>query len=111
VLVSWTSLYGAQNALHGLQSEYIFNYPVNNIHAMWSWAMPHSIVLTNMVQIAQRYQQTAYPVWDASLIHDRGRVQPYVRLSNASNTGYQEITGVAMPGRAVVGGMAFRLSR
>lgn len=111
VQVSWTSLYGAQDALHGLQSEYIFNYPVNNIHAMWSWAMPHSIVLTNMVQIAQRYQQTAYPVWDASLIRDRGRVQPYVRLSNASNTGYQEITGVAMPGRAVVGGMVFRLSR
>lgn len=111
VQIGWTSLYGAQSALHGLESEYIFNYPVNNIHAMWTWAIPHSIVLTNMVQIAQRYQQTAYPVWNASLVRDRGRIEPSVRVSNASNTGYQEVTGIAMPGRAFVGGMAIRLGK
>ena len=109
IQASWTSLYGAQSALHGLQSEYIFNYPVNNVHAMWDWAIGRGIVLTNTVQIAQRYQQTAYPVWDASLFRSRGVVEPYVRVSNASNTGYQEITGIAMPGRSVVGGIAIRL--
>jgi iron complex outermembrane receptor protein len=109
VQVSWTSLYGAQNALHGLESEYIFNYPVNNIHGLWAWAIAHSIVLTNMMQIAQSYQQTAYPVWNASLIRSGGIVEPYLRISNASNTGYQEITGIAMPGRAVVAGIIIRL--
>lgn len=111
VQVSWTALYGAQSALHGLQSEYIFNYPVNNVHAMWTWAMAHDVELTNMVQMAQRYQQTVYPVWNVSLIHDRGRLRPYLRLDNASNTGYQEISGVAMPGRSLVGGMEIRFDR
>ena len=32
---SWTALSGAQSALHGLESEYIFNYPVNNANAEW----------------------------------------------------------------------------
>jgi outer membrane cobalamin receptor len=109
IQVGWTSLYGAQNALHGLQSEYIFNYPVNNVHAMWDWALPGGVALTNMVQIAERYEQTAYPVWDVSLIRGRGTVQPYARMTNASNTGYQEIEGVAMPGRAIVAGLAVRI--
>lgn len=109
IQAGWTSLYGAQSALHGLQSEYLFNYPVNNVHTMWDWALPRGMALTNMVQIAQRYQQTVYPVWDVSLVRARGRLQPYARLTNASNTGYQEIAGVAMPGRAVVAGLAIRL--
>lgn len=108
VQLNWTELFGAQDALHGLQSEYVFNYPVNNAHAAWDCALPHSIVLTNMLQVAQRYHQTAYPVWDASLIRSRGAVRPYVRVNNASNTGYEELTGIAMPGRAVVGGMEIR---
>lgn len=109
VQISWTSLFGAQSALHGLQSEYIFNYPVHNIHAMWDWAIGRGIVLTNMLQIAQRYQQTAYPVWDASLVRSRGIVEPYVRVSNAGNTGYQEIAGIPMPGRSIVGGLQLRI--
>ncbi len=45
VRIEWTALHGAQTALHGLESEYVFNYPVENIHASWSWAMGHDIVL------------------------------------------------------------------
>ena len=39
VRIEWTALHGAQTALHGLESEYVFNYPVENIHASWSWAI------------------------------------------------------------------------
>jgi iron complex outermembrane receptor protein len=109
VRISWTGLHGAQSALNGLQSEYVFNYPVENIHAAWTVALPHAFAISNTVQLAQRYQQTVYPVWNAALTHDSGRIRPYLRLGNLSNTGYQEITGVAMPGRSITGGFALQL--
>jgi len=108
VRISWTALHGAQSSLNGLQSEYIFNYPVQNIHATWSAALGHVFVVSNSVELAQRYQQTVYPVWNAAFTHDSGRIRPFVRLSNLSNTGYQEITGVAMPGRSITGGFALQ---
>jgi outer membrane cobalamin receptor len=109
--ISWTGLHGAQSALNGLQSEYVFNYLVENIHAAWTVALGHVFAISNTVQLAQRYQQTVYPVWDAALTHDSGRIRPYLRLSNLSNTGYQEINGVAMPGRSITGGFALQLGR
>ena len=111
VRISWTALHGAQNALNGLQSEYIFNYPVQNIHASWTVSLGRAFAINNSVQLAQRYRQTVYPVWNAALTHDSGKIRPYFRLSNLSNTGYQEITGVAMPGRSITGGFAFQLGR
>ena len=111
VRVEWTALHGAQTALHGLESEYVFNYPVENVHASWSWAMGHQIVLTNAVQLAERYQQTVYPVWNATLTRDTWKVRPYLRLMNASNTGYQEISGVNMPPRTIMGGIAVQVGR
>jgi len=111
VRISWTGLQGAQSALNGLQSEYVFNYPVENIHASWSVALGHAIAVSNSVQLAQRYKKTVYPVWNAALTHDSGRLRPYLRLSNLSNTGYQEITGVAMPGRSITGGFALQIGR
>jgi len=111
VRVAWTALSGAQDALHGLQSEYVFNYPVQNVHAAWTAALPHAVTLTNSVQIAERYQQTAYPVWNATLARDAGRLRPYLRFGNLSNTGYQEIVGVAMPGRSITGGFALQIGR
>jgi outer membrane cobalamin receptor len=111
VHVAWTALHGAQSALNGLQSEYVFNYPVQNIHADWSIAFHHVFAITNAVQLAQRYNQTVYPVWNLALTHDSGKIRPYIRLTNLSNTGYQEITGVNMPSRVITGGLAFQLGR
>jgi len=109
VRIAWTGVHGAQSALHGLESEYVFNYPVQNIRASWSAALGHDFVLTNAVQIAERYQQTAYPVWNATVTHDTGKLRPYLRLTNLGNTGYQEITGVNMPPRTIMGGVALQL--
>jgi outer membrane cobalamin receptor len=106
VRIEWTALHGAQSALHGLQSEYVFNYPVENIHASWTWAMGHNFTFMNAVQLAQRYQQTVYPVWNVTLTRNTGRIRPYVRGTNLSNTGYQEISGVNMPPRGIMGGVA-----
>ncbi len=111
VRIAWTGLHGAQSALNGLQSKYIFNYPVQNVHADWSIAFRHAIAVTNVIQLAQRYKQTVYPVWNLAITHDAGRIRPYVRLTNLSNTGYEEITGVRMPSRAITGGFAIQLGR
>ena len=111
VRIAWTGLHGAQSALLGLESEYVFNYPVQNIHASWMFAMGRNFALTNAVELAQRYQQTVYPVWNATLTHDHGWLRPYVRATNLSNTGYQEISGVNMPPRGIMGGVALQLSK
>ena len=111
VRIAWTALHGAQSALHGLQSEYVFNYPVENIHASWTWAMSHDIVLTNAVELVQRYKQPVYPVWNAAIIRDVGWLRPYLRFANLSNTGYQEISGVNMPPRTILGGVAIEIGR
>jgi len=65
----------------------------------------------NSIQIAQRYQKTAYPVWNLACSRKSGRLRPYLRFDNLSNTGYQEINDVAMPGRSITGGLAILLGR
>jgi iron complex outermembrane receptor protein len=119
IRLAWTGLAGAQASLHGLQSEYALNYPVQNIHAEWTASLGRYLSITNGARIAKPYQQPGiapwnanpYPVWDASVVHDSGKLRPYLRLGNLSNTGYQEINGVAMPGRSISGGVSLWLGR
>jgi len=61
------------------------------------------------VGVIQRVGHDAHPVWDVSASRTNGRIRPYLQFSNLSNTGYQEIPGVAMPGRTVVGGVELLL--
>ena len=107
---SATTLSGAQSALHGLQSEYIFNYPVNNANVEWIGQLAGFIV-RNRVGVVQRYQKDAYPVWDASVARERGWVHPYLQMTNLSNTGYEEIEGVRVQGRSFVGGLELTISK
>lgn len=108
--LSWTLLEGAQKALHGLQSEYVFNYPVNNARAQWTWSLNQRFLLQSRLGVVERYQQNPYPVWDESFIRETGRIHPYLQITNLSNTGYEENLGVRMPGRSFVGGIEFTLS-
>jgi len=105
VNVSWTWLASAQSVLNGEQSEYVFNYPVNNAVFNWFASVGKVVTIDNRVLVEQRYQQTAYPVWDLSLTHAIGRVQPFLQATNLSNTGYDEIPNVPMPGRGFIGGV------
>jgi hypothetical protein len=68
-------------------------------------------LIRNRVGVVQRYQQTPYPVWDASIVRERGWLHPYLRMTNLSNTGYEEIQDVRMQGRAFVGGIELAISR
>ncbi|HEY1208290.1 MAG TPA: TonB-dependent receptor [Terracidiphilus sp.] len=119
VQLAWTVLIGAQPPLNGLQSEYALNYPVQNFRATWTVALKHALTITNSVALTKPYQQLGnppwnanpYPVWNAAMTRDAGKLRPYLRLANLSNTSYQEINGVAMPGRSITGGLSLWLGR
>ena len=110
IQVSWTLLAGAQQALHGLQSEYVFNYPVNNASVEGTHVWRQGFMVHTRVGVSQRYQQSPYAVWDGSFSREVKMVRPYVRVTNITNTGYQEIVDVQMPGRTVMGGVEIVLS-
>ena len=111
IRLAWTALFGAQNALHGLQSEYVFNYPTNNASAEWTIAAHDGLLIRTGIGVTQRYQQTAYAVWDTAIAREAGRYRPYIRMTNLANTGYQEIQGVQMPSRAFAGGVEIALGK
>jgi outer membrane cobalamin receptor len=112
----WTELFGSQNALPGIRSEYALNYPVVNVHASWTATMKFGVSITNEVAVARPYQQpgnapfnaNAYPVWNATVTRDRWNLRPYLRFTNLSNTGYQQIVGVTMPPRSIMGGFVMQ---
>ena len=119
VEASWTQLFGSQAELYGLTSRYALNYPLTNLRGRWSAQLGKEVEASTSVAMLRIYQQPGvtswnaapYAVWDAAASRPTGRIRPYLRLSNLSNTGYQEISGVLMPGRAITGGVSIWLSR
>lgn len=105
VRLALTTLTGAQQALNGLQSAYVFNYPVQNGSAEWIGRWKNGLLLRQRVRVVNRIQRSVYPVWDASAAFQMKYIQPYVQATNLSNSDYQEIVGVPMPGRALVAGV------
>jgi iron complex outermembrane receptor protein len=104
--LGWTGISGARAALHGFESEYVFNYPVNNASLEWLGKLKDAYLVRTRVQVAERYHRDPYPVWDLEAERELGWLHPYIRIANLSNTGYQEIAGAPMPGRSFSGGLA-----
>ena len=67
--------------------------------------------LRTRVGALQRVDRAAYAVWDVYAAATRGRLRPFVQFTNLTATRYQEIPGVVMPGRAVVGGLEWIVYR
>ncbi len=109
--IGLTTLTGAQRALNGLQSEYVFNYPVQNASAEWIGQFRNGLLLRQRLRVVNRIDRSVYPVWDASAAYEGKRVQPYVRATNLSNTDYQEVLGVQNQSRAVVAGVEVVIGR
>ncbi len=103
--VAYTGLYGVQNALGGLESLYVFNYPSNDVVVTWQGKLPGSFAARSRLGIVKRYPSDPYALWDVNVGRELRNVSAHLALSNLINTGYQEIQGVAMPGRSVVFGM------
>jgi outer membrane cobalamin receptor len=94
-----------------LISEYAYNYAAQNAIFGWTGTLPgalgHQLTAHTQVNVVQRTQHTAYPLWDVSLSRNTGRLLPYLRLLNLSNTGYQEIPDVPLQGRTILAGTEF----
>ena len=103
--VAYTGLYGAQDALGALQSLYVFNYPSNDAVVSWQGKLPGKVLARTRLGVVKRYSSDPYALWDATVGREFRNVSAHLALTNITNTGYQEIQGVAMPGRGVVFGM------
>jgi iron complex outermembrane receptor protein len=110
VRLAWTRLFGAAAALDGLQSQYLFNYAVNNASAEWT-AGVRQVSLRSRLGVTERYQQTPYATLDISAARNAGWWRPYLQMTNLANTGYAELAGIRNQGRAFVGGVEIVLHR
>ena len=106
----YTFLHGDQATLPGSVSRYVFNYPSHKGIFGWTGSWHEWIVARTRVGITQRFEQGTYPVWDFAVSRKSGAIRPYLQFTNLSNTGYEEIPGVIMPGREVVGGLELVLT-
>jgi iron complex outermembrane receptor protein len=55
--------------------------------------------------VIARRDRAPYALWELYAASTRGRVHPFLQFTNLADVRYQEIPGVWMPGRAVVGGL------
>ncbi len=109
--IAYTNLQGAQSVLTAQQSKYVFNYPVQSAVLAWRGALGSHGTLRTRIGVVERYARDPYAVWDVYFAGSKGRIRPFLQLTNLSGTRYQEIPGVATPGRTIVGGLewvAFR---
>jgi iron complex outermembrane receptor protein len=90
-------------------SEYAYNYAAQNALARWTGNF-HQLTAHTQVNIVQKTQHTAYPLWDVALSRNTGHLRPYLRALNLSNTGYQEIPQVPLQGRTIMAGAEFNWS-
>jgi iron complex outermembrane receptor protein len=109
--LTYTGLHGFQNQLTGIFSRYTFNYPNHIGVATWQTSFRHDVAIRARVGAVQRYARDPYGVVDIHAARTRGAVRPFVQFSNLTDTVYQEIFGVAMPGRAAIAGVEFALTR
>lgn len=109
IVLAYTALHANQQLQPGLTSKYVFNYPSHNAVFSWLGEYHHQLSLRTRLGATQRAGHSAYAVWDLAASRSTGRIRPYLQLSNLSNTGYEEIPNVAMPGRSIIGGIEFIL--
>ena len=108
VELRYTQIHGAQDSLDGLESKYVFNYPVSNGVVSWTATLPGGLIARSRIGALKLFDRDPYGLWDIYLAW-HGTWSPFVQVSNITSTTYQEIPGVAMPGRAVLGGVDWRV--
>lgn len=107
--LGYTGIYGAVEPTGTLIAKYIRNYPVHQATAEWLGFLPRRVQFRARMGITDRYGRSAYPLAELAASKSFGQISPYVRISNITNTGYEEIEGVRMPGRSYVAGLTFRV--
>ena len=105
VQIAYTGLHGAQQALNGLQTKYTFNFPTHDGVIAWNGRLPGKFIARTRIGVVDRYAGDPYGLWDAAVAREFGHLAAHLVLSNVTDTHYEEIQGVIMPGRSVVFGL------
>jgi iron complex outermembrane receptor protein len=105
--IAYTGLTSQQDVAQGMESKYAFNYPANNGSVGWTGKLIGGLDGRARLGVIERYRQDATPLVELSLSRQFKHVRPYLQMTNLSNTGYEEIAGVRMPGRAFMTGLEF----
>jgi iron complex outermembrane receptor protein len=87
-------------------SEYAYNYAAQNALVRWTGTF-RQLNAHTQINVVQKTQHTACPLWDLALSRNTGHIRPYLRALNLSNTGYEEIPQVPLQGRTIMGGVEF----
>jgi iron complex outermembrane receptor protein len=103
--VQYTGLSGGQEARQAVYSKYAFNYPEHTGVISWQAVLRGGLAARTRIGATKRYARDPYMVWDTCLAWSRGRIHPYAEFTNLTDVRYQEVLGVAMPGRGVVVGL------
>ena len=104
ITASYEAMSGSRQALGGLLSKYVFDYPTESGVLAWHGGF-RGLVARVRLGVVDRVGRATYALVDVSAGYGKGRVRPFVRLTNLGGASYQEIAGVAMPGRAAMGGV------
>ncbi len=108
--ISYTVIAASQQPLTGI-SEYVFNFPSHRATVTWIGRPMRVLSLSSTLQVVQRYYTDPYALWSFAASANSRHVRPFVQFFNLSSTVYQEIPGVHMPGRSIVGGLEFDVSK
>jgi iron complex outermembrane receptor protein len=106
--VAYTWLRGTGVPLADEQYLYVFNYPANEGIATWWSRLPGGEDSRFRIMAVQRYGTGAYPLVEWTVGRQFEYFKPYLQLTNLTDTKYQEIAGVAMPGRGFIAGLEVR---
>ncbi len=106
----YTAIQGAAGSLGGLYSKYAFNFPEHSAALEYTGSVG-PLLLRSRVGAEERIGRNPYGVWDAYAAWSGWRLQPFLQLTNLTNTAYQEIFGIPLPGRGVIGGVEIRAWR
>jgi iron complex outermembrane recepter protein len=101
----YTALHGQQDTIPAGFTKYTFNYPVNSGVFAWQITPRGNFVLRTRVGALERRARDPYAIWDVYAGLPHGSFHPYLQVTNTANTSYQEVLGVPMPGRTIVGGV------
>lgn len=103
----YTAIHGVTDTLGNLYSKYAFNFPEHSGVAEYRFARGPWL-LRSRVGAEKRIRRDPYGVWDVSAAWSRRHVSPFLQLANLTATHYQEIPGIALPGRTIIGGVELR---
>ena len=109
VAVRYTAIHGAQAAFVDLTSKYVFNYPSQNAVVEWRGSFAHGVLARTRIGVLNRRARDPYALWDFYGAWGEHAIRPFLQLTNITATQYEEIPGVVMPGRAVVGGLEWSI--